>query len=43
MADRTPHDRDLRSWANIEYKNDSDYAYITFKKTGMMPEAGVNL
>lgn len=43
IADRTPDDRDLRAWANIEYKNDADYAYFTFKKTGVMPEVGVTL
>ena len=41
IADRFPHDRDILAWANIEYKQDADYAYFIMKKTGKMPEVGV--
>ena len=41
LADKTPHDRDLRLWANTEYKHDADYAYAILKETGKMPEVGV--
>ena len=43
MADKSPHDRDIRAWANTEYKFDADYAYTVIKETGKMPEVGVAL
>ena len=43
LADMKPHDRDLRLWANTEYKFDADYAYTILKETGKMPQVGVKL
>lgn len=41
LADRDPTDRDIRSWANTEYKFDAEYAYNVMKNTGKIPEVGV--
>lgn len=36
-----PNDRDLRSWARIEFKSDAEYAYNHMKEYGMAPVIGV--
>lgn len=33
-------DRDLRAWANIEYKNDADFAFNYIKEHGFAPSVG---
>lgn len=38
-----PHDNDIRRWANIEYKNDAEYAYTQMKENGSVSEVGVKL
>jgi hypothetical protein len=40
LADRNSHNRDLRLWANTEYKFDSDYAYTVMRETGKIPQVG---
>ena len=30
-------DRDLATWARIEYKNDAEFAYNHMKETGVAP------
>jgi hypothetical protein len=34
-------DRDLATWARIEYKNDAEFAYNHMKETGTAPKVGV--
>jgi hypothetical protein len=36
-------DRDLATWARIEYKHDADYAYFHMKEHGVAPSLGVSL
>lgn len=35
-----PHDNDIRRWANIEYKNDAEYAYTQMKENGSVSNVG---
>jgi len=38
---RSSTDRDLQTWARIEYKKDSEYAYNYIREYGVSPSVGV--
>lgn len=38
-----PQDKDLETWARIEYKKDSAFAYYHMKEFGVAPSVGVKL
>lgn len=37
----SPADKDLETWARIEYKKDSTFAYHYMREHGVAPSAGV--
>ena len=38
----TPKERDLQTWARIEFKNDADFAYNYMLENGTAPIVGAN-
>lgn len=36
-------DKDLQTWARVEYKADADYAYYYIKENGIAPNAGASI
>ena len=38
---RASRDKDLETWARIEYKKDSEYAYNYIREHGIGPSVGV--
>lgn len=40
---RKPRDKDLETWARIEYKKDSEYAYNYMREHGVSPSIGVTI
>ena len=38
-----PRDKDLQTWARIEYKKDSEYAYNYMVENGVPPSLGVRV
>ena len=39
----TMSDKDLSTWARIEYKKDAEYAYFHMKQYGVAPRLGASV